>query len=259
MSNHKLGRLPRTFDPRVPKLHDMLAGKSLPPPLASVNYLTGMPAELGEMLNNELGDCTCAAFYHAIQVWSFNANPPMRTWRDRDVCRLYSSSCGYVWGQPSTDQGGIEQVVLAYLVKAGAPIWKRGFGSDKLAAFVEIDVGNIDNVKRCIAEFGIAYIGLNVPNYIIDPENTPAVWDIDPSADNGIAGGHAVVLAGYDAQGCEFISWGAKFTMTWAFFSHFVDEVYALADADWIAAKGTAPCGLTLVQLQAAMQAIRAS
>ena len=43
-----------------------------PPP--QVEYTKGMPKTLGMMMNDTLGDCTCAAFYHALQVWSFNAS-----------------------------------------------------------------------------------------------------------------------------------------------------------------------------------------
>jgi hypothetical protein len=46
--------------------------------------------------------------------------------------------------------------------------------------------------------------------------------------------------------------------MTWAFFSQYADEAYALADPDWIAAKGTTPGGLDLKALEKQMQAIKA-
>jgi hypothetical protein len=68
-----------------------------------------------------------------------------------------------------------------------------------------------------------------------------------------------VVLAGYDANGARVISWGKYYTMTWAFFSKFVDEAYAIADPEWISQKKTTPGGLTVLQLQQAMQALRAS
>jgi hypothetical protein len=47
--------------------------------------------------------------------------------------------------------------------------------------------------------------------------------------------------------------------MTWAFFAEYVDEVYALANNDWISAKGTSPGGLTIEELEAQMQAIKGS
>jgi hypothetical protein len=65
------------------------------------------------------------------------------------------------------------------------------------------------------------------------------------------------VLPGYDANGVKVISWGQYYTMTWAFFAKYVDEVYAIADPDWIEAKGTTPGGLTLAELEAQMQGLR--
>jgi len=53
------------------------------------------------------------------------------------------------------------------------------------------------------------------------------------------------------------ISWGGSYTMTWAFFAKFVDEAYAIADPDWISAKKTTPGGLSLQQLEQAMQALK--
>ncbi len=73
----------------------MLAAKpTLPPPPAAVDYTKGMPTDLGMMLNDSLGDCTCAAYYHARQVWTFNTGK-MVTEPDGDVEDLYVKACGY--------------------------------------------------------------------------------------------------------------------------------------------------------------------
>lgn len=68
MSRLKLGRLHRTYDARIPHMSALVAGQTLPPPPPSVDWTSGMPRNLGMMLNDTLGDCTCAAVYHAIQV-----------------------------------------------------------------------------------------------------------------------------------------------------------------------------------------------
>lgn len=247
----KLGRKPRGRNPRVPHLSALLAGIVLPPPPASIDYTIGMPADLGAMLNDSLGDCTCAAWGHAVQVWSFNANPPMATPTDADIESLYEATGGYVPGDPSTDEGCIEQDVLSYLMKTG-------LAGNKLAAFVEVDPRNLDDVKRTIADCGLAYIGFNVPNYLMNGLTAPgSVWDLDPSGDNGIAGGHAVILAGYDVTGATVISWGSKYRMTWPFFAQFCDEAYALADATWVRVTGDTPGGLTLALLEEQMAALK--
>jgi hypothetical protein len=255
----KLGRLKRAFDPRIPHMSALLAGRTLPPPPPSIDYTKGMPANLGMMLNDTLGDCTCAAVYHAIQVWSFNASGTIDTEPDGDVEKLYELACGYNPKTPGEGPGGNEQHVLTYLLRTGAPFGPTGATVNKIAAFVEVDPRVTGDVKSTIADCGVAYIGFNVPDYIMpaggDP---PLVWDYtSANAKAKIVGGHAVVLAGYDANGARVISWGAYYTMTWAFFAKWVDEVYAIATQNWVNAKGTTPAGLSLQALELQMQALK--
>jgi len=257
-STHKLGRLARGHDQRIPMLHTLTAGIAQSAPPVAVDHTKGMPANLGMMLNDTLGDCTCAAFYHALQVWSFNSGAPIDTEPDQDVKLLYEKACGYKPSQGGEGPGGNEQHVLTYILKEGAPAGKTGKSLKKIDAFVEVSVANLDNVKRTVADCGVCYIGFNVPQYIMPQGKEPlSVWDVNPKADNTIIGGHAVVLAGYNAQGARLISWGQYYTMTWAFFEKFVDEAYAIADPEWIAKTGKTPGGLTLAQLEAAMKALK--
>lgn len=257
----KLGRLPRGRDPRIPHLSALLAGTKQKAPPASVDYTKGMPANLGMMLNDSLGDCTCAAVYHAMQVWTFNADGPsaMDTEPDSDVELLYEQACGYRPASGGEGPGGNEQSVLSYLLNTGAPTGPQGQSRNKIAAFVEVDPRNTGDVKSTIFNCGVAYIGFNVPQFLMPASGrTPLLWDVQKS-NTKIIGGHAVVLAGYNAKGVRLISWGSYYTMTWAFFAAYVDEVYAIADQDWIAAKGTTPGGLSLSDLIAQMQALKAS
>lgn len=255
----KLGRLKRSYDSRVPHMSALIAGKTPPPPPPSVNWTHGMPANLGMMLNDKLGDCTCAAFYHALQVWSFNAGGTMVTQPDPDVEKLYINACGYNPRAGGEGPGGNEQSVLGYILKTGAPTGTGGTTTQKINAFVEVDPRMVDDVKRTINDCGVAYIGFNVPESIDPATMEPlAVWVYDPKKAKSV-GGHAVVLAGYDANGARVISWGMYYTMTWEFFAHFVDEVYAISVNEWFSAKGTSPGGLTPAELAAQMQALKGS
>lgn len=240
MPSFKLGRNPRTYDPAVPHLSAILAGKVPPPPPASVDYTTGMPQapnNFGMMLNDTLGDCTCAAFYHARQVWTFHSTGTTQTAPDDDVELLYEDACGYKPSQGGEGPGGNEQHVLTYIHKTGAPIGPDGPPVDKLLAFVEVDPRNLDDVKRTIFNSGIAYIGFNVPANIMPPgEPPPQTWTVAPGNPQ-IVGGHAVALPGYDDQGAIVISWGQIYKMTWEFFSTYVDEVYDITDASWARSK----------------------
>jgi hypothetical protein len=253
VSTHKFGRTARSRDPRVPHLSALLAGQKLAPPPASVNYVANMPQTFGMMLNDNLGDCTCAAFYHARQVWTFNADKAESTAPDSDVEDLYEQACGYNPQTPGPGPGGNEQHVLQFLLKTGAPIGAAGGQRDKILAFVEVDPRNTDDVKRTINDCGVAYIGFPVPENVTYNNRT---WDYEPTA-KMTGDGHAVVLVGYDANAATAISWGQLYTVTWSFITNIVDEIYALADPDWVANTKKTPGGLTIAQLEAQMKTLK--
>lgn len=253
----KLGRLPRKYNPAIPHLSALLAGRrrSMAPPPPTVDYTVGLPATLGMMGNDSLGDCTCAALGHALQVWTSNANPPMDTEPDANIISLYSQACGYAPGNSSTDQGGNEQDVLSYAMLSGIPTGPNGAQRHRLTAFVEVDPSNQADVKLTIFDCGVCYIGFNVPDYAMN--TVGELWEVQPGPAK-IIGGHAVILAAYDAIGPTCITWGKTQKMTWGFFAAFTDEAYALADPDWIEATGTCPAGLSLADLETQMQGLRA-
>jgi hypothetical protein len=250
-----LGRLPRKRNPRIPHLSALLAGRraTLTPPPPSVDYTAILPAGnvLGMFGNDRLGDCTCAAVYHARQVWTANTGA-IDTEPDAEAVSLYELACGYNPADPNTDQGGVEQDVLQYWLLAGAPL---GSGAlDKIAAFVEVDPSNQSDVKLAVNDCGVCYIGFNVPDYAM--QEVGQLWDVKPGTPN-IVGGHAVVLAAYDAVGPTCITWGQLQKMTWAFFDAFTDEAYMLASPDWVKTTGISPAGYSLADLEAQMEALK--
>src|ERR1035438_1055572 len=189
MASHKFkfGRKTRGFNMGIPHLSAVRFKLAQPaisfPP--SQDFTPGA-SDFGMMLNNELGDCTCAAYYHARQVWTFNSAGAMQTEPDPDVETLYEAVGGYDPNAPLSpdgsnpaDQGANEQNVLHYLLTVGAPIGPTGVARDKILAFIEVDPRNENDLKATIYEFGLAYIGFVVPqSWTNNPP--PAVWDKIP-------------------------------------------------------------------------------
>src|SRR5579863_1775685 len=91
----KFGRLPRTFDSRVPHMSALVMRAALPPPPLAVDWTANRPVTWGMMLNDQLGDCTCAAAYHAMQLWSSYGRLQMLTEPDARVEQMYEEFCGY--------------------------------------------------------------------------------------------------------------------------------------------------------------------
>ncbi|MDE2098633.1 MAG: hypothetical protein KGL39_15370 [Patescibacteria group bacterium] len=254
---YKLGRLPRARNAWFPHYSALRAGALAVPVPPSVDYTAAIPAALGVMLNDSLGDCAEAGYYHAEQVWSANANPPMVTAPDASVEQLYSEATGYTPGNPSSDRGTLLQSLLAYLVKTGAPMG-QAVPRHKILGAYEVDPRNAADLNLATWEGGLLYLGFNVPGYLMQGLTAPgSLWDVSPSGDQSIVGGHCVISARYAADGSRgIISWGSKdYAMTEAFWAKYVDEAYVIVTQDWVQSTGRTPGGLTLAQLRAQMQA----
>ncbi len=100
----KLGKRAPKHDARIPMLAAYTA--ALPSAPASVDWSDGIES-WGVMRNDTLGDCTCAAVGHAIQVWTKNVGQE-RTLSDNAVVALYSEVSGFSPSNPSSDQGAVE-------------------------------------------------------------------------------------------------------------------------------------------------------
>lgn len=172
---YKMGRLPRSFDKRIPSYSMLAEVSNLPALPEAVDHIAKMPADFGMMGNATLGDCTCAAYYHARQVWTFDASKNEVTEPDRHVLALYQMACGYVPGKPDTDQGGNEQDVLKFLLNTGAPVGGDALARNRILAYFEIIASRQQDLRRAIYECGVAYIGINLPQSVMD--NLKAVDD----------------------------------------------------------------------------------
>jgi hypothetical protein len=244
-SKMRLGRKAIKTDTRTLALGAYLK-PSLPAPPLAKDWTKGI-TNWGMMLNDTLGDCTIAGVGHAVQVWTVNAGTEV-TVPDATIQSYYSQWDGYVPGQPSTDNGGVELDVLKN--------WQQqGFAGNKLLAFADPKVANLTEIRQSIALFGGVYIGLGLPL----TAQTQDVWDVvkngGAKAKAGSWGGHCVFVAAYDQNGFTCITWGQPKVMTVAFWKKYCDEAHALLSQDWLTANGS-PAGFNQAQLQADLGAI---
>lgn len=253
----KYGLRPRTYRADIPHWSALKMGADPIKVPAQVDYTKGLPGNLGMMLNASLGCCAEAGWYHSDQVWSVAAGKPILTAPDSCVEKLYETT-GYIPGNPSTDRGTVLQTLLAYLVKTGAPM--PDGSRQKLTAFVELDPTNEADIDRATYESGLVYIGFSIPQYFEDRgyDQPGSIWDIDPSGDQTVIGGHCVICPGYRPGVRRVISWGsADYAMTTAFWHQRVSEAYALVSPEFCKATGKTPLGLTLQTWDSQMQALR--
>ncbi len=247
----KLGRKPRvhTLASHLARARFGTLVKALPPPPAAVTRAS-LLRDAGFMLNDQLGDCTCAAKGHLIQLWTA-ANGSEVTVSDAAIMAAYEGACGYDPTDPSTDQGGNMDLVAAYFRDTGV-------GGYKIEKFAEIDPRHRDHVKHAINRYGGCDLGVSLPLNA----QTQAVWDLaagdGSAAEPGSWGGHDCVAVGYDSVGLDIETWGSIQRATWEWFDAYADEGFAYFSRLWAPIGGTAPCGVTSDELDAEFDLVAA-
>lgn len=248
----KLGKRARHIDPRTLQMTTYMKAAALPAPPGSVTWNAAVGATWGMMLNDNLGDCTCAAVGHTIMAMTSQHGTPVVP-SDADVLAAYEACGGYVVGSPDTDNGAVELTVLNY--------WRKtGLGGHKLGAYAAVHPQDLGEVRRSIWLLGSVYAGLALPLSAQSQE----VWDVDPidpkalkgNGSPGSWGGHAVPLLGYNQVGPICITWGAPLQMTWAFWTAYADEAYVPLSPDWVSGAIEAPSGFDLAQLTNDLEAL---
>jgi hypothetical protein len=227
----RLGKLPKKFDNRTLQIARYLRRLPVPPP--TIDHASRLPADLGMMANDRLGDCTIAAAAHCVQSWSVYAERGIQTLTDAQVIAAYTAIS-------PNDNGATMLDALNY--------WRKtGVGPDKIEAFAEAPMGDIAYAKLVIQYFGSAYIGISLPD-----QNTFGPWTTVTGAPNPW-NGHAVNLVAYDdaRQMFKVCTWGEIWDMSYAWFQKYTDECYApLNDLSLIQATGKSPEGFDWTALQ---------
>jgi hypothetical protein len=223
MNTFRIGKLAPRHDPRTLRLAAfMFAAAALPSPPVSLTYKDQV-SPWPMYGNDALGDCTCAAAGHMIELWGKlegkRANP-----------RASTIEHAYRHLSPD-DQGCVMLDVLNY--------WRKtGFGGRKLFAFAALDLKNSSHVMLGVSMLGGVYLGLDLPLSAQQQTGAGKVWDVPAGGLHGSGapgswGGHAVNVVGYDTTGLDVITWGQVQRMTWAFWATYADEAWAALSLDW--------------------------
>lgn len=228
-ANHSKMKLGRT-KPATKSAHIALANyaaKPLPPAPESFDgsELVMQGGGYPVFGNDKYGDCTCVATAHLMMTIAAAKADRSVGFTDEQVIGTYLQL------GDGEDEGLVETDVLKAVSAVGFPIPDP---TDHWLGHVSIDHHDVELVKQCIALFGGAYIGAELP---VTAESQD-VWDIignprDPKSNAypGSWGGHAMCVVGYDKTGVYVITWGAKKRMTWEWFALYVDEFHVCLDA----------------------------
>lgn len=243
--NRKLGRIAPTTNrlSALPSFPDYAAKlPPAPPAMTWADKVQSWPM----LANDSVGDCTCAAVGHLIQLWTAaNGNGVVPT--DQEVLDFYSAVTGYDPNDPSTDQGAVMVDVLGRWHREGIAV---GGQTHRLAGFARTRVGHHGHVKQAINVAGGVCLGIAFCEQWFDRD----VWDVG----RGLrpAGGHEIPAIGYNDKTLTVVSWGRLYEMTWAALDRYCEEVEVAISGDW-ADEDRSPSDFDLATLLADMGQLR--
>jgi hypothetical protein len=229
------------------KLGPLLTGVTPVHP-ASEDYLAALRS--WQMLgNDQYGDCVAVTWSNVRRLVTSALTPPGHYPGLDQVIAFYKTQNP---GFPAEDNGMDIQTALEYLHATGGP------DGVKAIAFAKVDYTNPDEVKAAIAIFGSVWVGFNVLNSNMTEFDSGQPWDYDPSSP--VDGGHSVIVGGYGPPGTgalggdeRFITWAQETSFTDLFWSHQVEECWAVIWPEHLGSKAFL-AGVNVTQLAADYQ-----
>lgn len=244
----KLGKLPPRHDERTLKLSSVFT----PPIAVDFDWSKRLPVNLGQMCNDDCGDCTCAGAGHLVQTWTANNGAEVSI-SDDDILAAYkvltlqTNGVAYDPDDPSTDTGLVLLDVLKY--------WRTtGIGGHKIGGFAAVNHKDLNEIRAAGNAFGGLYTGVSLPisaQAQVGKTWTPGNGEGDDAP--GTWGGHCVAMIAANASGdggVRYITWGKRQDATFSWVVANGDEMFAVFSNDWVNGNAPAPNGMNVTALK---------
>lgn len=231
----------------------LYAALALPPPPKSTNWCDKLTLPLSALGNEQYGDCVFASLGHLLNVWQSNTGLPYDVTENEIVA-------DYLEHNDNRDVGAqLREVLLRFNGKKQRGRKKDSVASHRCAGFVRLRHDDLTIIEQAIANFGGAYIGIDMPSNWQDLETwaTPAPrWRASGAL-------HCVPLVDFDHAKGMFttLTWGRKIAMSYGWFLKYCGnqgEAWAILSPDWWGGKAKAPSGLSIADAFTALKGLAA-
>jgi len=220
MADFKLGKLPAREGAVSFAFSAFLDETKLPPVPPTFGHHDLYAARpIGMLGNDKYGDCVWAGAAHETMLWGDEAKHTF-TFTDKSVLSDYAKVTGFNPDDPNSDQGTDMSKAASYRRKTGV-IDAHG-KRHKVAAYLALRVGNLDDVKQACYLFGAVGLGVKFPESAMDQFNKGQPWSVVPGSK--IEGGHYVPLVGFDGTHFLIVTWGKLHPMDPDFLQTYMDE-----------------------------------
>ena len=247
----KLGKLPARRGAVTFKLANYLVKNELPTPPKVFGDQALVTAPWGMLGNDNYGDCVWAGAAHETMLWNKEANRVVG-FNNSGVLSDYSKVTGFKPNDPNSDKGTDMQVAASYRRKTG--VIDAGSKRHKVAAYLALKVGDVDQLTLAMYLFGAVGIGIKFPNSAMTQFNAGKPWSVVPGP--APTEGHYIPGLGRDSAGnIIVVTWGKIQLMTPGFYKKYNDEVIAYVSQEALN-NGETRNGLKLDQLMKDLKAL---
>lgn len=256
---YKMGlRAPRPGSIKL-QLADYIIPAKLPTPPASFGHYP-MVKTWGMLGNDQYGCCAPAEAAHQILLWTSEAGAPA-TFDDASVYQNYNGTSGFVLNNPATGQpwpANTNPTDTGTDLDTMLKFWRRTGMVDAngkrhtIAAYVEMEPQNLDQLWVATFLFQGATLGWNLPNSAMEQTQAGQPWDV--TSDQSIAGGHCTPCFGAQPLGVS-VSWGMQQLFTANFFTTYNDQGACVLSEDMMV-KARSIDGILDAQLRADLKEV---
>lgn len=218
----RLGKAPAKRDPRNLQLRALLK-KVVKLPTEYDFDLKHAAVPTPVFGNNDWGCCVIAGRAHQTLRFELVEQKKLIRITEKEVVDEYLDQSG-------GDDGGL--ITLDSLRVWRKQGWTAAKKRYQIRAFSEVDRRRLTEVKTAIfLNLGVG-IGLRLPSSAERELTAGKPWmaTTGPGSKANSWGGHYVYVSGYTKLGPTCVTWGSKQRMSWAFFSAYCDEAYAIID-----------------------------
>jgi hypothetical protein len=198
-------------------------------------------------LNDQIGDCTCAAYCHCINAWSKYVTGKEQIPGNGVPLSMYEAVGKYIPGNSSTDNGCVMSDILEY-----AKV--HGVAGHNLLAYAQLKNTGVTSLNQALQLYGSVYLGVNLPQSAENQFSEGKTWTYVKGSP--IIGGHCVVLQKMDAHALgnySIVTWGALQGVTTEWMATYLEEAWVMLSPQWLTAKGGSITGVNTSELQADM------
>ncbi len=205
-------------------------------------------------LNDSLGDCGEAMTLHGIEAFHLDAGTPVPAFADGDAEKLYEQVGGYVPGNPETDRGTDNHVLVKHWHRPGVKCAADG-SEHKIVATVGVDPKDVQLNQRAIWEFVALFRAIALPKTAQGQKE----WEVtEPNlhgdAAPGSWGGHDIPYISYDGSVFGNVTWGTELLVTYGFDAAYAMEGFVVVTQEMLSNEGVSPAGVDWTELVKAIK-----